>query len=195
MACRAWRVYLCFPYLISVTVNVTNLLYRMFILHQTNPQCQCRFKMWPMHDLPERWATQTQRFSLPSSLGPELSRFWGNRTTVSHQPPLPFSQTITFSLPLCFLFTASVSAVAGCLAAVGCWESRVFSVLWPPRMWQRLGSVSPRGLGLWKISPFLFVYPTEPYRGDTNPACNAYYELVLVFMSLVSMRVLSLHAC
>lgn len=106
----------CLPFLILVTVNITQLLYKMSILHQTNPQC--RFKMWPMHDLTERWASQTQGFSLPSSLGPELSRFWGNRTTVSHhQPPLPSSQTITFSLPVLSLYCL-VSAVTGCLAAV-----------------------------------------------------------------------------
>lgn len=70
-------------------------------------------KKWLPACLPawsEVWTIETQRFSLPSSLGPELSRFWENRTSVSHPFPLPVSQSVASSLLLRSLLT-------GCLAA------------------------------------------------------------------------------
>lgn len=145
-----------------------------------------------MHDLTERWAIQTQRFSLPSSLGPELSRFWGNRTSVSHQPPSPFSQPITFSLSLYYCLV--LSAIIGCLAAVGCWESLVFSVLWPPWMRPHFGSVNPGGLGLYKcfyFSSFFFLFMIIHYHPEKTLTLHAcllkgyLYFFLLIFLLYV----------
>lgn len=56
-----------------------------------------------MHNPSLSWApVQTHGLSLPSSLGPELSRFWVYRTSVSHLPPSLLSQTIMSFLSLIF---------------------------------------------------------------------------------------------
>ena len=97
------------------------------------------------------WEIQTQRFSLPSSLGPELSRFWGNRTSVSHPPPptSPFRQANLFSFFLFFLLFSLFLPGSLCCHRLSVlqWDagnqSLVFSVLWPPRTWQTF--VSPAG--------------------------------------------------
>lgn len=65
----------------------------------------------------DRWAVQTQRFSLPFSLGPELSRFWANRTSVSPWSPLlhlASQSPLTSSLFRCLLLSRSRFCCSGC---------------------------------------------------------------------------------
>lgn len=60
-------------------------------------------------------SVQTQGLCLPSSLGPELSRFWVSRTSVSHQPP-PHPRSANQSRPCSLSF---LSTLIGCLALLG----------------------------------------------------------------------------
>lgn len=130
------------------------------------------------------WEIQTQRFSLPSSLGPELSRFWGNRTSVSH-PHCLSAKPISF---LFFVFTfLSISAWFALLssavcAAVGCWES--FAGLFCPLASADVANNcqvqrASRG-GVVKTIQISFSF-TTPHREDTNPACVASFASCFLF--------------
>lgn len=134
LACRAWSVFPYFPihrfsekFLLS-TVS-------MFILHQTNQQCLNKKKN-VSHAWCEWWAIQTQRFSLPSSLGPELSRFWGNRTSVSSLVSIAFWPASHFYPVLYYCLVLSVLSHWLLWLQRDCWEALAFSALWLPRMWQ-----------------------------------------------------------
>lgn len=76
-----------------------------------------------MHSTSVSWApVQTRGLSLPSSLGPELSRFWVCRTSVSHLPPPLLSQPIMSSFtPVCSLcshWLAGINGVVGLHSSV-----------------------------------------------------------------------------
>lgn len=131
------------------------------------------------------WEIQTQRFSLPSSLGPELSRFWGNRTSVSH-PHCLSAKPISF---LFFVFTfLSISAWFALLssavcAAVGCWES--FAGLFCPLASADVANNcqvrrASRG-GVVKTIQISSSF-TTPHREDTNPACVASFASCFLFL-------------
>lgn len=69
--------------------------------------------------------------------------------SIAFQPTNHFSPSLYYYLVL--------SALIGCLAAVGCWESLVFSVLWPPRMWQHLVLSVQQALGCKRITLIFFL--------------------------------------
>lgn len=131
------------------------------------------------------WEIQTQRFSLPSSLGPELSRFWGNRTSVSH-PHCLSAKPISF---LFFVFTfLSISAWFALLssavcAAVGCWES-VAGLFCPLASADVANNCQVRRAsrgGVVKTIQISFSF-TTPHREDTNPACVASFASCFLFL-------------
>lgn len=109
------------------------------------------------------WEIQTQRFSLPSSLGPELSRFWGNRTSVSHQSPSFFCQPIIFLLLLLPGFWCCHYWLCGCNMMLGIFSTQCGSK----------DSVRPVGLGL-----------SLGFLGDTNPCMPAYYTFFLPLFTM-----------
>lgn len=130
------------------------------------------------------WEIQTQRFSLPSSLGPELSRFWGNRTSVSHPHCLSAKPISFFCLFLPFSLFLPGSLCCHRLSVLQ-WDagnqSLVFSVLWPRRMWQTIvkSKRASRG-GVVKTIQISFSF-TTPHREDTNPACVASFASCFLF--------------
>ncbi len=98
---------------------------------------------------------------------------------------IAFQPTNHFPPPLYYCLV--LSALIGCLAAVGCWESLVFSVLWPPRIWQHLVLSVQQALGCKRITLiFSCVCITISYREDTNPACvpiaSCFYSFLTYFL-------------
>lgn len=130
------------------------------------------------------WEIQTQRFSLPSSLGPELSRFWGNRTSVSH-PHCLSAKPISF---LFFVFTfLSISAWFALLssavcAAVGCWES-VAGLFCPLASADVANNCQVRRASRGGVVKTIQISSsfTTPHREDTNPACVASFASCFLF--------------
>lgn len=131
------------------------------------------------------WEIQTQRFSLPSSLGPELSRFWGNRTSVSHPHCLSAKPISFFFLFFTFLSISAWFALlsSAVCAAVGCWES-VAGLFCPLASADVANNCqvqrASRG-GVVKTIQISFSF-TTPHREDTNPACVASFASCFLFL-------------
>lgn len=115
--------------------------------------------------------------------------------SIAFQPANHFSPSLSYCLVL--------YAVIGCLATVGCWKSLVFSVLWPPWMWQHLILSVQQALGCKRITLifvflnfFVCVCITKSYREDTNHACMPIASCFFSsFFSPFFLLVFSLHAC
>lgn len=128
------------------------------------------------------WEIQTQRFSLPSSLGPELSRFWGNRTSVSHPHCLSAKPISFFCFYLSLYFCLVRSAVIGCLCCSGMLGISRWSFLSSGLGGRGKHLSSPAGLegGVVKTIQISFSF-TTPHREDTNPACVASFASCFLF--------------
>lgn len=87
------------------------------------------------------------------------------------------------------------SAVIGCLAAVGCWEPLVFSVLWPPWMWQHLVLPVQQAFGCKRITDEIFLCLTQYHTEKTLTLHVCLLQAVLLLFVSYFIRVFSLHAC
>lgn len=79
---------------------------------------------------------------------------------------IAFQPTNYFSLPFPY-YCVVFSAVIGCLAAVGCWEPLVFSVLWPPWMQHHMVLPVQPAFGCKRVTDDMFLCLTQYHTEKT----------------------------